>query len=191
MPAGSQGNRGARISLKRKANFGLAWACVGFASIGAFMHAADKPVSFTADILPVFENSCWKCHGGAIQLSKLDLRTREGALKGGEKGAAIVPGKAEDSRLYRLVAGLEKPSMPLDGKLTASQVSLLKEWINQGAVWDAAPGDSTSGARQTQMPGSPQLSPLEEMPISPEARSYWAFQKPVRSAVPVVSSNLP
>ena len=62
------------------------------------MSAADKAVSFTADIRPVFENSCWKCHGGSIQLSKLDLRTREAALKGGVKGAAIVPGKAADSR---------------------------------------------------------------------------------------------
>ena len=70
--------------------------------------AADKPVSFSKDIQPVLENSCWKCHGSAIQLSKLDLRTREKALKGGEKGPAIVPGKAEESKFYRLVAGLEK-----------------------------------------------------------------------------------
>ncbi len=60
--------------------------------------------------------------------------------------------------------------MPLDGKLTASQVSLLKEWINQGAVWDAAPGDSTSGAR------SPQASLPERCHLLSEARSYWAFQ---------------
>jgi hypothetical protein len=190
MPVGTQRNLGARISLKRSANFVFACACAGFASIGAFIRAADKPVSFTADIRPVFENSCWKCHGSAIQLSKLDLRTRDGALKGGDRGAAIVPGKAEDSRLYRLVAGLEKPSMPLDGRLTASQISLIKEWINQGALWDAAPPDTTSDARQTQPPGSPQLSSFEEMPIPPEARSYWAFQKPVQSPAPSVSPNL-
>jgi hypothetical protein len=69
--------------------------------------AADKPVSFAKDIQPVLESSCLKCHGSAIQLSKLDLRTRETALKGGEKGPALVPGKAEESKLYRLVAGLE------------------------------------------------------------------------------------
>src|SRR3954471_7411806 len=88
----------------------------------ASLGAADKPVSFTADIRPVFESSCWKCHGGAIQLSKLDLRTREAALKGGERGAALVPGKAAESRLYRVVAGLEKPSMPMDGQLTTDQI---------------------------------------------------------------------
>jgi len=72
--------------------------------------------------------------------------------------------------------------MPLDGKLTASQISLIKEWIDQGALWDATPPDTTSGGRQTQPQGSPQLSSFEEMPIPPEARSYWAFQKPVQSA---------
>ena len=85
-----------------------------------FLHAADKPVSFSADIRSIFETSCWKCHGGAVQLSKLDLRTRDAALKGGQRGAAIVPGKSSESRLYRVVAGLEKPSMPLDGKLNAA-----------------------------------------------------------------------
>jgi hypothetical protein len=190
MLVGTQGNLGSRISLNLAANLVLACTCVGFASIAGSIDAADKPVSFTADIRPVFENSCWKCHGSAIQLSKLDLRTRDAALKGGDKGAAIVPGKAEDSRLYRLVAGLEKPSMPLDGKLTADQISIIKEWINQGALWDAAPQDTRSEARQSQPPGSPQVTSLEEMPIPPEARSYWAFQKPVRSPAPVVSPNL-
>src|SRR5947207_11157978 len=133
MPVGAPGNFGLQTSLKRRANLLIAWAFAAVASMGA----ADQPVSFTADIRPVFESSCWKCHGSALQLSKLDLRTRDAALKGGERGAAIIPGKAEDSRLYRLVAGLEKPSMPLDGKLTAGQISTIKDWINQGAPWDA------------------------------------------------------
>ena len=80
------------------------------------LRAADQPVRFTPDIRSIFENSCWKCHGATVQLSRLDLRTREAALKGGARGGAIVPGKAEESRLYRFVAGLEKPAMPLEGK---------------------------------------------------------------------------
>jgi hypothetical protein len=156
-------------------------AAVSLAS-ALVLAAADKPVSFTKDIEPVLQGSCWKCHGSAIQLSKLDLRTRDGALKGGEKGPAIVPGKAEESKLYRLVAGLEKPAMPMDGKLTAEQISNIKEWINQGAAWEASSAgkqDSTS-----------QLAALEDMPIPPEARKYWAFQKPVRYPVPAVSADL-
>jgi Protein of unknown function (DUF1553)/Protein of unknown function (DUF1549)/Planctomycete cytochrome C len=156
-------------------------AAVSLAS-ALVLAAADKPVSFTKDIEPVLQGSCWKCHGSAIQLSKLDLRTRDGALKGGEKGPAIVPGKAEESKLYRLVADLEKPAMPMDGKLTAEQISAIKDWINQGAAWEASSAgkqDSTS-----------QLAALEDMPIPPEARKYWAFQKPVRYPVPAVAADL-
>src|SRR4051794_25656284 len=111
---------GAR-ALTQKPSMWLVWGLAGVASV----LAADQPVSFTRDIQPIFESSCWKCHGAAIQLSKLDLRSREAALKGGHRGAAIVRGKAAESRLYRAVAGIEKPAMPMDGKLTASQISII------------------------------------------------------------------
>src|SRR3954453_17248553 len=135
------------------------------------LHAAD----FSADIRPIFEASCWKCHGSAVQLSKLDLRTRESALKGGVRGAAIVPGKAVESRLYRVVSGLEKPAMPMDGKLSEAQIAAIRDWIDHGAVWSAdAPATTAAGS----------LSSLEEMAIPAEARNSWAFRKPVKAAVP-------
>jgi hypothetical protein len=143
---------------------------------GSALLAADKPVSFSTDIRPILENSCWKCHGAAVRLSSLDLRSRESALQGGRRGAALVPGKAAESRLYRAVAGLEKPAMPLDGKLTTEQINLIRDWIDQGATWDAAP--------PTAAPAPTTTAALEDMTISPEARRYWAFEKPVRSSVP-------
>ena len=160
-------------------------AALSLAPVWALM-AADKPVSFARDIQPVLETSCWKCHGAAIQLSKLDLRSRESALKGGEKGAALVPGKAQESKLYRLVAGLEKPAMPMDGKLTAEQVTVIKDWIDQGAPWDATPPAKSTASQD----GASQLSALEDMPLPPEARKYWAFQKPTRPSVPPVAGDL-
>jgi len=48
-------------------------------------------------------------------MAGLDLRTREGALKGGKHGPAIVPGNAASSRLYKQVAAQEQPQMPLGG----------------------------------------------------------------------------
>ena len=161
----------------RRVCFVLAWGLAAGA-----LGAGDTPVPFS-DVRAVFEGSCWKCHGGAVQLSKLDLRTRESALKGGQRGAAIVPGKAEESRLYRLVAGLEKPAMPMDGTLTADQVSLIKLWIEQGARWDASP-DAGPAVPTAQLV-------VEDMPLPPDARKYWAFQKPVRSEVPEVGRPLP
>src|SRR5215471_2620859 len=161
-----------------------AWRKLLFLTIGcAQLDAADRPVSFATDIRPIFEASCWKCHGGSVQLSKLDLRTREAAIKGGNRGAAIAPGKAAESRLYRVIAGLEKPSMPLDGKLDSAQVSMIREWIEQGAPWDT---DATKASPSD--PASP--AALEEMAIPPDARQYWAFQKPIRAPLPLLVTKL-
>src|SRR5262245_59073854 len=140
---------------------------------------AQQQISFARDIQPILQANCWTCHGQTIQLSKLDLRTRDGALKGGDRGAAIVPGRSDDSRLYRLVAGLEKPRMPLDGELTADQIARIKAWIEQGAHWDEVVSDTARAGAS-----SAALAALENMEISPEARSYWAFKLPVQSELP-------
>ncbi len=65
----------------------------------------------------------------------------------------------------------------MDGKLTDEQVRLIKTWVDQGAPWDGlAPAASSDS--QTQ------LTAMEDMPIPPEARNYWAFRKPTRVASP-------
>src|SRR5882724_212840 len=68
---------------------------------------AQQPVSFEKEIQPILQNNCLKCHGAKVQLAKLDLRTREGAAR------VLGTGSAQ-SRLYHLVSGQEKPSMPMD-----------------------------------------------------------------------------
>jgi hypothetical protein len=66
----------------------------------------------------------------------LDLRTREGALKGGKRGPALTPGKPEQSLLYQAVARSGALQMPL-GKpaLAAAEVEALRRWIAAGAAW--------------------------------------------------------
>jgi hypothetical protein len=144
--------------------------------------SAQAPVSFTKEIQPILEENCWKCHGQAMQSSRLNLSTRETALQGGAKGSAFVPGRAEDSRMYRLVAGLDKPAMPMGGKpLTADQIAAIKNWIDQGAHWDAGveakaqPADTSA------------FADLEKATLPPGARDYWAFKLPVQAPVPTVS----
>lgn len=140
---------------------------------------AQTPVSFPNDIQPIFEASCWKCHGPAVQLSKLDLRTRQAALSGGVHGPSIVPGNPQASRLFRMISGAEKPSMPMDSKLKPDEVETIRKWIEEGASWDGAtsPVVSKTGAG------------LEEGSVPDEARKYWAYQKPVRSAVPNIARH--
>jgi hypothetical protein len=148
------------------------------------LSGAQEPVSFAKDIRPILTGSCETCHG-ELQVSGLDLRTRDGALRGGDHGVAIVPGKADQSALYRRIAGLEQPSMPMDGTLTAPQVSAIKAWIDQGAHWDL-PGAEAS-AVQPQRASA--LAALENMEIPAAARNYWAFKAPVQASVPRISAR--
>jgi Protein of unknown function (DUF1553)/Protein of unknown function (DUF1549)/Planctomycete cytochrome C len=95
------------------------------------------PVSFARDILPLLEANCLSCHGAGMQLAKLDLRSRESAIVGGAHGPAIVPGNAEQSPMFRRIAGVELPAMPMEGaRLTAAQIGAVRAWIDQGANWD-------------------------------------------------------
>src|SRR3990172_11619109 len=126
----------------RTAAFGL-----GFAVLVATSALAQSPSEFTSAIRPILERSCWNCHGEALQVSGLDLRTRESALRGGDSGAAIVPGHAEESRFYRRVAGLEEPPMPVEGAaLTREEIAAVREWIDEGAHWDDGAATAATGA---------------------------------------------
>ena len=143
---------------------------------------AQAPVSFSKDIQPILEQNCWSCHGASMQSSRLNLSTLEGALRGGARGSAIVPGQAEDSRLYRMMAGLDKPAMPLGGnKLTDGQIAAVKNWINQGAHWD------TGAVAKTQPAAASALADPGKVELPPGARDYWAFKLPVQAPVPVVA----
>jgi len=168
---------------------------VGFASIGLTLAlgmlflepelVAQKEVS-EKDILPVIQR-CYQCHGAQLQMSKLDLSSREGMLKGGEKGPVLVPGNAEASPLYLRVAGLQQPAMPMAPvpALSPAEVAMLRDWINQGAKWDSSPTAPhpvvpapTSGLSGTS---------YKERQITDADRQWWAFQKPVRRSVPAVA----
>ena len=147
-------------------------AVAGFAAAAG---AQTESVTFTDHIRPIMERSCWNCHGEAARLSDLDLSTREGALAGGTKGPAIVPGRAEDSRLFRMVAGLDQPFMPMSGDLlTDAELAAVRTWIDEGAHWDAEAVTSAADA----------LAALENDALPPGARDYWAFRHPQRAAVP-------
>ncbi|MSU35088.1 MAG: hypothetical protein EXS36_08230 [Pedosphaera sp.] len=94
-------------------------------------------VTFAKDIQPIFEKSCFKCHGPEKQKSKLRLDSLAAALKGGENGPNVIPKDSAKSTLVHSVARLvEDDAMPPEGKgdpLTKEQVGLIRAWIDQGA----------------------------------------------------------
>jgi hypothetical protein len=99
---------------------------------------------------------CLGCHGSA-KMSDLDFRDRAGLLKGGKRGAAVVPGNPEASLLFQAIRHDGPLQMP-PGKatLTAAEVQAVETWIRSGAKWDGAT----------------------------HASAWWSFQKPARPPVP-------
>jgi WD40 repeat protein len=113
---------------------------VGFAvlGVGAGSRAAEtqSPVSFTKDIVPILRTNCSGCHKPDKTKGDLDLTTHVALLKGGKKGAAVIPGDPEKSILYEQIIG-DPPDMPEDGEpLKPSEIELIKRWIAQGAKDD-------------------------------------------------------
>ena len=99
--------------------------------------ATKTGVTYAADIKPIFEKSCFKCHGEEKQKGKLRLDSLEATLKGGDDGKILEPGKSAESTLVHSVARLdEDEAMPPADKgepLTKEQVGLIRAWIDQGA----------------------------------------------------------
>src|SRR5690242_5810457 len=61
-----------------------------------------KLATFEADVQPIFQASCVRCHGER-RSGDLDLRTFVGLMKGGESGPVVTPGKANKSLLYKKI----------------------------------------------------------------------------------------
>jgi hypothetical protein len=115
----------------------------------------------------ILQKNCLMCHGGA-KTSGLDLRTREGMLAGGERGPAIVPFMADDSKLFQFVSHTQQPAMPPGKSLSQADLETLRDWIDAGAPVTARKGGEASAK-------------LEIRPFTPEEKNYWAFQKPTRA----------
>ena len=88
--------------------------------------AATTPVDFARDIEPLLAGRCFKCHGPEKQKADLRLDVPALALRGGDSGKVILPGKSAESKLIQLVAGLDPDAvMPPKGeRLTATEVGV-------------------------------------------------------------------
>lgn len=103
--------------------------------------ATKTPVTYEADIKPIFETSCVKCHGAEKPKAGLRLNSLEGTLKGTKDGKVVEPGNSTKSSLLISVAciGDEEEWMPPKNNkakiapLTKEQVGLVRAWIDQGA----------------------------------------------------------
>ena len=111
----------------------------------ALLLAAPVPaaIDFQRDVQPIFREHCISCHGPTQQFGGLRLDRRADAMRGGTQ-ADIGPGNAGGSRLYhRLIGTAFGQQMPPPGPLAAEQTEIIRQWIDEGALWpDAASGET-------------------------------------------------
>ena len=137
--------------------------------------AAAKPVTSDADLAffeknvrPVLIKSCYECHSAEADKLKagLALDARAALLMGGDSGAAVVPGKPEESLLIASLRyedpDLQMPPEQHGGKLSDAVIANFVEWVKRGAPMPE--GEAVAVARKM------------------EARiDHWAF-KPVKDS---------
>jgi hypothetical protein len=121
--------------------------------------AAGAPApTYWKDIRPIFRKYCTACHSSKnireVDVSGgLALDSFEAARKG-TTHPVIKPGKAEDSRLVRLLITTNvRRRMPLDAPpLPADKIALVRRWIDTGAKEGTKP-EAAPDAVATRKPG--------------------------------------
>jgi mono/diheme cytochrome c family protein len=113
------------------------WIDKGLKTISVEKIAAASPVN-EIEVRAILQVRCVACHGGTRREGGLDLRTVASRLKGGKSGPALVPGKPDESPMYkRIVNGTMPPERA--AKLAAvelatpPEVEKLRAWIAAGA----------------------------------------------------------
>jgi hypothetical protein len=171
--------------MHRSAFFTL-WA-VWIAALAVIGRAAPQPPApstitvefFETRVRPVLVSACFDCHSD-LASGGLRLDSREAMLKGGRSGAAIVPGDPDKSLVVQAVRQTGALKMPKGGKLSASEVDGLVEWIRGGAPWFNATTTTTTTAGIA--PAAPAARPAYV--ITPEQRAFWSIQPLKKAVVP-------
>ena len=163
----------------------------GFTRAEAPTAAAFPPEQiafFESKIRPIFVEHCWKCHA-ADEKGNLRLDSRETALTGGDSGAAIVPGKPDESLLVRAVRYTDAAyQMPPSGKLSEAAIRALEEWVKTGAAYPADTTAAGSGGTPGAGPGAVRRGAFT---VSDEDRSHWAYLPVVRPSLPDAGTASP
>jgi hypothetical protein len=145
------------------------WCSILSMVLGVSGLGSDSGLAFFENrIRPLLLERCEECHGEKKQKGGLRLDHREGWVRGGETGPAVVPGDPASSLLMKVLRH-EDPEfrMPPERGLSAEEIAAVERWIAGGAQ------DPRTGVRATGMGVE-------------EGRKHWAFQPLADSEVPAV-----
>ncbi len=139
--------------------------------------AAAKAVSYTRDIVPIFEDRCYSCHESPDPDGDYDMTTIENLLKAGEKaGPGIVPGEPDESSVVQYIRGILQPRMPKKkAPLSEDDLHTIRLWIAAGAIDDTA----------TAAPAAePDPEPARPLPAAAPAPAAPATETPAPAEAP-------
>jgi len=96
---------------------------------------------FEKKVRSVLASRCYQCHSGKTKMAGLDLASGQGVE------SMVAPRDPASSRLYQALLYTDKVKMPPAGKLPDAEREVVREWIEQGGEWPAAPRPAaTAGA---------------------------------------------
>jgi hypothetical protein len=125
--------------------------------------AETQPPDFAKQVAPIFAKYCVGCHNAESLEGDLSLETFEALKQGGGSGEDIfVAGRADASRLVRVLTGDIEPKMPPEDNPapTQAEIDVLRAWIDAGAKGpEGAPADHPE-------PFTPQIA------AAPHVRDY-------------------
>src|SRR6266545_1835673 len=131
---------GARMTMRRIVRTAVAVTLLGIVNVPSSRAqtsdgAQDRTaVSYEQQVRPILANRCFSCHGPRQQQSGLRLDLRQNALRGGDYGVVIVPGKSAESKLIQRLVGSDAGlQMPPTGALPPEEIAVLRNWIDSGA----------------------------------------------------------
>src|SRR5436190_4821583 len=161
----------------------LAWTCLSVAALGAqdpvtANHAAEMQKGlalFDGGVSQLLTEHCVKCHGGEKGTKGgFDLTTRDTAMKEGETGKGIVPGKSADSLLVVSIRHTDPDlKMPKKAdKLPDDAIARITQWVDLGAPF-SKPLVAGHIAR-------------DKSKVTDEDRKFWSFQPLANPQPPVV-----
>ena len=77
----------------------------------------EKREFFEKHVRPVLAQNCFACHTNS-KMAGLRLDSREGILKGGKSGPAVVPGEPDKSMM---ITAIREARMPKNGHLSPAR----------------------------------------------------------------------
>ena len=120
--------------------------------------AEPERVDFSRQVLPLFADRCFACHGPDEDTREADFRLdlRASVFDRDSESPLIVPGNSRKSPLFERISShdpdLKMPPSSATRQLKREEINLIRRWIDQGADW----------------------------------QEHWAFIRPVRPSIPQV-----